>query len=153
MIALEASLLLSVPVFSTLVNGNQVQAEARLQTLLDSGALSVTDVMAARAIMPYFNAVWLNGRSEKPTAGTLACVATLCVRVAATDGNDDELRSWFIPGERRRARALLLNALHPQDIPAAIVSLGCYADPYWKHYECISPNTLERALVASNRIV
>jgi len=153
MLNLEASLLLSVPVFSTLVGGNQVRAEARLQALLDGGALTVSEAMAARAIVPYFNAVWLNGRSERPTAGALACVAALCVRAAAAPGHEAELRAWFVPAERRRARALLLNALHPQDIPRALLSLGCYADPCWKHYECISPHTLELALVASNNIV
>ena len=153
MIALEASLLLSVPVFSTLVGGNQVQAEARLQELLDGGVLTVSEVMAARAIVPYFNAVWLNGRSQRPTAGELTCAAVLCVRTAAVPGLEAKLRPWFVPAERRRARALLLNALHPQDIPRALLSLGCYADPDWKHYDCISPDTLELALVASNNIV
>jgi hypothetical protein len=154
MIALEASLLLSVPVFSTLVDGNQVQAEARLQALLDAGVLTVAEVMAARAIVPYFNAVWLNGRSERPTAGGLACVTALCVcSSVATPGLEAKLRPWFVPTERRRARALLLNALHPQDIPKALLSLGCYADPDWKHYDCISPHTLELALVASNKFV
>lgn len=153
MIDLEASLLLSVPVFSTLVGGNQVRSEERLQVLLDGGALTVSEAMAARAIVPYFNAVWLNGRSERPTAGALACVAVLCVRTAAAPGHEAAVRPWFVPAERRRARALLLNALHPQDIPRALLSLGCYADPDWKHYKCISPDTLELALVASNNIV
>lgn len=155
MIALEASLLMSVPVFSTLVDGNQVRAEARLQALLDGGALAVSEVMAARAIVPYFNAVRLNGRSERPTGGALACVAALCVCVcaAAAAGHEAELRPWFVPAERRSARALLINALHPQDIPRALLSLGCYADPDWKHYRCISPDTLELALVASNNNV
>jgi hypothetical protein len=143
-----------VPVFSTLVDGNQVQAEARLQALLDAGVLTVAEVMAARAIVPYFNAVWLNGRSERPTAGGLACVTALCVcSSVATPGLEAKLRPWFVPTERRRARALLLNALHPQDIPKALLSLGCYADPDWKHYDCISPHTLELALVASNKFV
>jgi hypothetical protein len=153
MVSMEVSLLLRVPVFSTLVNGNQVQAEARLQVVLDGGALAVAEAMAARAIVPYFNAVWLNGRSERPTAGALACVATLCVRAASAPGKTDDLGPWFVPAERRRARALLISALHSQDVPRAILSLGCYADPDWKHYRCISPHTLELALVASNRIV
>jgi len=147
MLALELSLLLSVPVFSTLVGSNQVQAERCIQALLDNAVLNVEDAMVTRSIVPFFNAVCQDGYTESPTAGELVCAAIICVRVAADDDCEEEMCTYFTAFERKRAREFVLGALSLKDIPELIVSMGCYADASWVNYRCISPHTLKRALV------
>ena len=152
MVAMEVSLLMSVPVFTTLTRSAQVLAEARLQALFDDGSVSADESMTIRSIVPFFSAACQDGCSARPTAGALVCAAMLCVRVrvAQTSGTEAALcavvRSLFLVFERKGARALVGSGLRLKAIPAVIVSLGCYADPSWVNYACICPETLEWAL-------
>ena len=146
MLAMELSLLLSVPVFSTLAGSNQVRAERCIQALLENAVLTVEDAMMTRSIVPFFNAVCQDGYTEWPTAGELVCAAILCVRVAADEDCEEDMCTYFTAFERKRAREFVLSALSLKDIPLLIVSMGCYADPSWINYRCISEHTLKRVL-------
>ena len=152
MVALEADLLINVPVFSTLMHGNQVQAEARLQELFDEEILNSKEVMITRSIIPFFNAAWQNGYAMQPTAGALVCAAMTCLCIVAIEeGAPSEdmatiVRQTFVPAERKRATELLRSGLFLKQIPSAIVLLGCYSDPTWVNYAYMCSSVLERAL-------
>lgn len=152
MVALEVALLTDVPVFSTLVHGNQVQAETRIQELFDAHIVDAEEAMIMRSIVPFFNAAWQNGYAEQPSAGALVCAAMHCTRVVGTGWgvcakpSMATLRAAFVPSERRRAKELVQNGLSLKGLPTAIVLLGCYADPQWVNYEYMRASTLKRAL-------
>ncbi|MBD40235.1 MAG: hypothetical protein CMB11_07670 [Euryarchaeota archaeon] len=153
LVRLEVALLVEVRVFSTLTDNPQVQAEARIQELFERELVSDDEAMITRSIVPFFNATWQNGYSTQPSPGALVCAALQGVRVVEAEryGRSDAcalaaLDAVFLAPERARARELVRGGLHLKEVPAKIVSLGCYADPGWINYEYIAPRTLTRVL-------
>ena len=157
MVRMEVSLLVDVPVFSTLMRSGQVLAEGRIQELFNKGVLSDEEAMIVRSIVPFFSAVCHNGYSDLPGPGALVYAALQCMRMGSHPSahrdispNDDLVRrdvSQFAECERKEARALMLGGLSLRGVPRQILSLGCYADMRWVNYAYVQTETLQWALL------
>lgn len=157
MLSMEVSLLVGVPVFSTLMRSGQVLAEGRIQELFDKGVLSDKEAMIVRSIVPFFSAVCHNGCSDLPGPGELVYAALQCMRMGAhpdarndISPNDELVKrdvSEFSEYERKEARALIRGGLALKGIPRQILSLGCYADTRWVNCVYVQTDTLQWALL------
>lgn len=159
MVAMEVSLLTSTNTMTLLTRNQQVQAEARIQTLFDDAVLTADEAMAVRSLVPFFVVASQDGVSERPRAGELVCAAMLCVRVTevqrtgTAEGCEIVMRSVFTPREREAARTLLHRGRFPPPLANSTLLLGCYNDHEWRNYPCVYNPTLEQAYAMAEGLV
>jgi len=148
MIDLEFDLLKSVSVMSLLTHNAQVQAEERLQVMVDSGAVDGEAAMVLRSIVPFFRVASEDGNARRPTPGALLCAAILCL----PEGRELAAK-WFNDKDCGLARALLRAAIQVKGLAADTLSVGCYADPKWINHKYTCADALERALQVAGGLV
>jgi hypothetical protein len=148
MLVLEVDLLTSVNVMRLLTRNAQVEAEERLQQMVDGGVVDGEAAMVMRSIIPLFRVVSEDGKMRRPTAGALLCAAVLCL----PDGRELAAK-WCNDEDCGLARELLQAAMEVKGMPADTLAVGCYSDPEWINRKHISLQTLERALRAANELV
>ena len=148
MLALEVGLLTSVNVMALLTRNAQVNAEERLQKMVDEALVDGEVAMAVRSIIPFFRTASEDGKMRQPTAGALLCAAILCLperrELAAKRFNDEDCGL---------ARDLIRAAIFVKGLPADTLAVGCYADPEWINFKYIHVEALERALQVANGLV
>ena len=148
MLALEVGLLTSVNVMALLTRNAQVNAEERLQKMVDEALVDGEVAMAVRSIIPFFRTASEDGKMRQPTAGALLCAAILCLperrELAAKRFNDEDCGL---------ARDLIRAAIFARGLPADTLAVGCYADPEWINFKYIHVEALERALQVANGLV
>ena len=148
MLTLEVDLLASVNVMRLLTRNAQVEAEERLQKMVDANAVDAEDAMVMRSIIPFFRVASEDGNMRRPTAGALLCAAVLCL----PDGRELVAR-WFNDEDCGLARELLRAAILVKGMPADTLAIGCYTDPSWTNHRYIFIESLERALQAANGLM
>ncbi len=148
MLVLEVDLLTSVSVMRLLTRNAQVEAEERLQQMVDGDAVDGEAAMVLRSVIPFFRVASEDGNMRRPTAGALLCAAVLCL----PDGRELAAR-WFNDEDCGLARELLRAAIHVRGMAADTLAIGCYADPAWINHEYVCAESLERALHAANGLV
>ena len=147
MVVLEVDLINSVNVMTLLTRNAQVEAEERLQKMVDAEAVDDEAAMVARSIIPFFRVASEDGNMRRPTAGALLCAAILCL-----PDSRELAAKWFNDEDCELARALLRAAIAVEGLPASTLSVGCYAKPDWINRERISAETLEGALRVANAL-
>ena len=148
MLALEVDLLTSVNVMRLLTGNAQVEAEERLQQMVDGSVVDGEAAMVLRSIIPFFRVASEDGCMRRPTAGALLCAAVLCL----PDSRELAAR-WFNDEDCRLARELLRAGIHIGGTPADTVAVGCYTDPTWINHEYVCAESLETALQVANGLV
>jgi hypothetical protein len=148
LVALEVDLLNSVNVMTLLTRNAQVQAEERMQPMVDRGAIDGETAMAVRSIVPFFRVASEDGNMCRPTAGALLCAAVLCL----PQGRELAAR-WFNDEDCGLARELLWAAIRVRGTAADTLAVGCYVDPTWINREYVCAESLERALQVANGLV
>jgi len=148
LVALEVDLLNSVNVMVLLTSNAQVQAEERMQAMVDRGAVDGEAAMVMRSIVPLFRVASEDGNMCRPTAGALLCAAVLCL----PEGREIAAK-WFNDEDCGLARDLIRAAIFVRGMAADTLAVGCYADPEWINHKYIHVEALERALQIARKLV
>ena len=151
MIAMEADLLVSVPIFALLTSHPQVQTEERAADLLARGVISADCATALRSLVPLF-IYCTTGAQEAASSGGLVCAALLALSVTSNPRAmatycPEMYAAEFSEQERRTAWWLLRSALYPDKMAAYIIELGCYGHRRWQNYAFVAPENLRVAMV------
>jgi hypothetical protein len=148
MLALEVDLLTSVNVMMLLTRNAQVEAEERLQKMVDEAAVDGEAAMVLRSIIPLFRVASEDGKMRRPTAGALLCAAVLCL-----PERRELAARWFNDEDCELACELLRAAILVRGMPADTLAVGCFTDPAWINHKYIFVEALERALQVANGLV
>ena len=164
MVGLEFKLLVEVSTFSALTEAPQEMAECRLNQLFDRGVRTADEVMALRAILPFFAATGANQLvfcSDTPPAPAVAGAALVCAAwLAASVGENPEslfvhsaaILFLFSEEERALAKDFLHTSIHHGSIEAATVKVGVFQSPKWRFAALIARPNLEKALANADRV-
>ena len=148
MLTLEVDLLTSVNMMALLTRNAQVEAEERLQKMVDETAVDGEVAMVLRSIIPLFRIASEDGKMRRPTAGALLCAAVLCL----PDRRELAAR-WFNDKDCEMAGDLLRAAISVRGTVADTLAIGCYTDPEWINHKYIFVEALESALQVANELV
>jgi len=148
MLTLEVDLLTSVSVMRLLTRNAQVEAEERLQQMVDAGVVDGEAAMVLRSIVPFFRVASEDGNMRRPTAGALLCAAALCL-----PERRELVARWFNDEDCKMARELLRAAILVRGTPADALAIGCYTDPSWINHRYIVVGALQEALRVANGLV
>ena len=148
LIALEVDLLNSVNVMRLLTSNAQVQAEERMQTMVDRGAVDGEAAMVIRSIIPFFRVASEDGNMCRPTPGALLGAAVLCL-----PDSREFVAKWFNDEDCALAHELVRAAMRVGGMAADALAVGCYTDLAWINHEYISTESLERAMRVANELV
>ncbi len=151
MLAQEVDLISHIDVFTLLTGNVQVQTETRVHDIFERyPTVSADCALAARSLVPFF--LYCAARGTDPTAGALLCAAFLALSTATNPRAKfmyapEFFRAEFCAADRGAAWGLINSALHPSNLAAHMIVLGCYNDPAWENYDFVEPQNLRVAQV------
>ena len=161
MLALEADLVCTVSTFPLLAENVLACSELCLQRLFDRTVRTADEVMAMRALAPFFLYATtgrtyeaLTALNKETSAGALTCVVWL---VASTPGSGQPLfkhsktayHFLFSDLERMWAVKILTAAADPPRIVGQLMMMGAYGDPTFALRPFLTREAVEAALATA----